>query len=64
MVFIMKCRICGFEFDETKLKNRGCTGCGKHGCCNQVHCPNCGFGNHPNLMKNLDLSTKLRMELN
>ena len=35
------------EIDETKLKNRGCTSCGKHGHCNQVHCPNCGFGNHP-----------------
>ncbi len=56
----MKCRMCGFEFDETKVKNRGCMGCGKHGCCNQVHCPNCGFGNHPEFEDEFKFITKLK----
>ena len=42
----MKCRMCGYEFDENEIPNRGCSGCGKHGC-HSVHCPNCGFGNSP-----------------
>ena len=52
--------MCGFEFDETKLKNRGCVGCGKYGCCNQVHCPNCGFGNHPKLEEEFEFINKLK----
>ena len=42
----MQCRVCGFEFDEKELANRGCVGCGK-GECKTIHCPNCGFGNSP-----------------
>ena len=60
MVLSMKCLMCGFEFDETKLENRGCAGCGKHGCCNQVHCPNCGFGNHPELEEEFEFINKLK----
>ncbi len=59
MVFFMKCRMCGFEFDETQLENRGCTGCGKHNC-NQIHCPNCGFGNSPELDQEFEFITKLK----
>jgi len=38
----MICRLCGFEFDETR--QGGCESCGN---CdeNKVHCPNCGYGN-------------------
>ena len=25
----MKCRMCGFEFDENEIENRGCSSCGK-----------------------------------
>ena len=56
----MKCRMCGFEFDETKLKNRCCVSCGKHSDCNQVHCPNCGFGNHPELEEEFEFIVKLK----
>ena len=56
----MKCRMCGFEFDETKLKIRGCTSCEKHGHCNQVHCPNCGFGNHPEFEEEFKFIKKLK----
>ena len=56
----MKCRMCGFEFDETKLKNRGCMSCGKHDGCNQVHCPNCGFGNHPEFEEEFEFINKLK----
>lgn len=60
LVFIMKCRMCGFEFDETKLENRGCMSCGKHDACNQVHCPNCGFGNHPEFEEEFEFISKLK----
>ena len=40
--------MCGFEFDETQIENRGCSSCGKHNC-NAYHCPNCGFANSPEL---------------
>ncbi|WP_296881146.1 hypothetical protein [uncultured Methanobrevibacter sp.] len=60
----MKCRICGFEFDEKKLKNRGCVGCGKHSGCKQVHCPNCGFGNHPELEEEFEFINKLKNKIN
>lgn len=56
---IMKCRMCGFEFDETKLENRGCSSCGKHGC-NSIHCPNCGFANSPELDEEFDFIKKLK----
>ncbi len=59
-VLIMKCCMCGFEFDESKLKNRGCAGCGKHDCCNQVHCPHCGFGNHPEFEEEFEFIDKLK----
>ena len=49
----MKCRMCGYEFDENNVPNRGCSGCGKHGC-QSVHCPNCGFGNSPELDEEFD----------
>lgn len=58
----MKCRICGFEFDETELKNRGCSGCGKHNC-NSFHCPNCGFANSPELGQEFEFITKLKDKL-
>ena len=47
--------MCGFEFDENKLENRGCSSCGKHNC-NQVHCPNCGFGNSLELDEEFELT--------
>ena len=56
----MKCRLCGFEFDETDLENRGCTNCGKYHNCNQVHCPRCGFGNHPEFEDEFDFIVKLK----
>ncbi|WP_296844533.1 hypothetical protein [uncultured Methanobrevibacter sp.] len=59
----MKCRMCGFEFDETKLENRGCCGCGKHSNCSQVHCPNCGFGNHPELEEEFEFINKHKNRL-
>lgn len=55
----MKCRMCGFEFDESKLENRGCSSCGKHGC-NSIHCPNCGFANSPELDQEFEFITKLK----
>ncbi len=60
MVLVMKCRVCGFEFDEKKLINRGCINCGKHGSCNQIHCPNCGFGNHPEFEEEFEFINKLK----
>ena len=59
----MICRMCGFEFDENELENRGCMGCGKHDCGNQVHCPNCGFGNHPELDEEFEIIKKLKNRL-
>ena len=58
----MKCRMCGFEFDETKLENRGCSSCGKHGC-NSIHCPNCGFANSPELDDEFQFIVKLKDKL-
>ena len=55
----MKCRMCGFEFDENSLENRGCSGCGKHNC-NSYHCPNCGFANSPELDQEFEFITKLK----
>ncbi|MBQ6099118.1 MAG: hypothetical protein IJL02_04570 [Methanobrevibacter sp.] len=55
----MKCRMCGFEFDETALENRGCSSCGKHGC-NSIHCPNCGFANSPELDDEFEFIVKLK----
>lgn len=55
----MQCRICGFEFDEEDIQNRGCSGCGKHGC-NAIHCPNCGFANKPEFNKEFKFLTKLK----
>ena len=57
----MKCRMCGYEFDENEIPNRGCSGCGKHGC-HSVHCPNCGFGNSPELDQEFDFIIKLKIE--
>ena len=54
----MKCRMCGYEFDENEIPNRGCSGCGKHGC-HSVHCPNCGFGNSPELDQEFDFIIKI-----
>lgn len=59
-VFIMKCRMCGFEFDENDLENRGCSSCGKHSNCNQIHCPNCGFANSPELNQEFEFIVKLK----
>lgn len=59
----MKCRMCGFEFDENELENRGCFNCGGHDNCNQVHCPNCGFGNHPELEDEFEIIVKLKNRL-
>ena len=62
MIF-MKCRMCGYEFDENEIPNRGCSGCGKHGC-HSVHCPNCGFGNSPELAQEFDFIIKLKDKIN
>ena len=64
----MKCRMCGFEFDETQLENRGCSSCGKHGC-NSIHCPNCGFANSPELdqekkKKKIKLKIEKKLQIN
>ena len=56
----MKCRMCGFEFDEKELGDRGCSSCGKHDNCNQIHCPNCGFGNSPELDDEFEFIVKLK----
>ena len=53
----MKCRMCGFEFDESELDNRGCSSCGKHNC-NSYHCPNCGFANSPELEQEFEVYNK------
>ena len=60
MVLNMICRMCGFEFDENELENRGCINCGAHEGCNQVHCPRCGFGNHPEFEEEFEFITKLK----
>lgn len=59
----MKCRMCSFEFDENKLENRKCSSCDKHNC-NQIHCPNCGFGNSPELGQEFEFITKLKNRFN
>ena len=51
--------MCGFDFDESQLENRGCASCGKHGC-NSIHCPNCGFANSPELDDEFEFITKLK----
>ena len=56
----MICRMCGFEFDENELENRGCVNCGAHDGCNQVHCPRCGFGNHPEFEEEFEFIIKLK----
>ncbi|MDO5824225.1 hypothetical protein [Methanobrevibacter sp.] len=56
----MKCRMCGFEFDENRLENRGCASCGKHSNCNLIHCPECGFANSPQLDQEFDFIIKLK----
>ena len=53
------CREAEYEFDENEIPNRGCSGCGKHGC-HSVHCPNCGFGNSPELDQEFDFIIKLK----
>lgn len=55
----MQCRLCGFEFDETKIPKRGCSGCGKHGC-KAVHCPNCGYANSPEFEDEFDFIIRLK----
>ena len=55
----MQCRLCGFEFDEDKVPNRGCTNCGKP-VCNLIHCPNCGFANSPHYEEEFEFVTKLK----
>jgi hypothetical protein len=52
--------MCGFEFDERELSNRGCVSCGKHGHCDMVHCPNCGFGNHPEFEEEFEFISRLK----
>ena len=59
----MICRYCGYEFDENSLENRGCVSCGKYDNCNQVHCPNCGFGNHPEFEEEFEFVKKLKNKL-
>ena len=39
----MQCRMCGYEFDETRVG--GCAGCGNCADGKKAHCPNCGYGN-------------------
>lgn len=38
---MIKCPLCGNEFDEEK-STAGCAGCGKSGC-GLVRCPNCFY---------------------
>lgn len=56
----MKCRMCGYEFDE---KQQGpCKKCGK--CKNTtVHCPNCGYGNDPRYESDFKFITVLKNKL-
>ena len=51
--------MCGFEFNENELETRGCSNCGKHHC-NQIHCPNCGFANSPELDQEFEFITKFK----
>lgn len=60
----MQCRMCGFEFDERRHK-KGCQGCGKCNC-SSVHCPNCGYANHPEFEEEFNfiktLKEKIKLE--
>lgn len=58
----MQCRMCGYEFDETKVPNRGCSSCGKDAC-NAIHCPNCGYGNSPEFEEEFEFIKKLKNKL-
>lgn len=55
----MQCRMCGLEFDETQVPNRGCTNCGKPNC-KLIHCPNCGFANSPYIDEEFEFINKLK----
>lgn len=41
----MRCKICGYVFDESKMSNV-CQGCPVHNC-SMIRCPNCGFEQLP-----------------
>ena len=36
----MKCALCGFEFEEQRLR---CAKCALGRTCNMLRCPNCGY---------------------
>lgn len=57
----MKCRMCGYEFDE-KLIGKSCQGCGKKEC-QTVHCPNCGYGNSPEFETEFKIIDSLKTKL-
>ncbi|WP_409199883.1 hypothetical protein [Methanobrevibacter sp. DSM 116169] len=59
----MKCRVCGFDFNEEEIKGKGCTGCGKKEC-STVHCPNCGFGNDPVLDEEFQFIKDIKKKIN
>jgi rubredoxin len=56
----MKCRMCGYEFDEKTGQN--CQVCGKSNC-SAVHCPNCGYGNSPEFEEEFKIITALKNKL-
>lgn len=58
----MQCRMCGFEFNEKNIPNRGCRECGKSGC-NYVHCPNCGYANSSEFEEEFEFIKKLKDKL-
>lgn len=58
----MKCRVCGFDFDEDEIAKSGCTGC-KGGNCNKIHCPNCGYGNTPDFEDDFEFMNNLKKKL-
>lgn len=58
----MQCRMCGFEFDENAIEDRGCCGCGRN-CSSTVHCPNCGYGNTLDYEQEFEFVKKLKNKL-
>jgi rubredoxin len=57
-VDIMRCKICGYVFDETK-KTEKCKFCMESNC-DMVRCPNCGYETIPKSKTGLKLLNFLK----
>ncbi|KZX16465.1 hypothetical protein MBCUT_08510 [Methanobrevibacter cuticularis] len=57
----MNCRLCGHEFDEESI-GRSCHGCGKKEC-SAIHCPKCGYANHPEYEQEFKFIISLKNKL-